>query len=120
MEWIKAVVIMEQGIALSYKDHFIPYTMSGEEIAALAVTGMCFRYPDFVHISDIAKDEKIKCSMGYAFGLCSVGWLVIHFIVAVNVIIFSQSPFLYELYTFCMNGGMMVWFVYLLARNQKM
>lgn len=33
--------------------------------------------------------------------------------------ILPQSPFSYGLYTFCMNGGMLVWFGYLLAVNLK-
>ncbi len=160
----------------------------------MAVSGMCFLYPGFMHISDIAKDEKTKRSLGYAFGLCPVGWLVLHFLVDVNVIVFSQAeknggrelavtlsnrldnagaaalffaslfmgiplimlticiarkktclrrtavffspivpmavifvvsqvlprtPFSYGLYTFCMNGGMIIWFAYLLAGNQR-
>lgn len=159
---------------------------------ALAVAGMCFLYPGFVHISEIAKDEKTKRSLGYAFGLCSVGWLTLHILVSVNVIVFSQaeksggrefavtlsgslgnagmavlccavllisvplimlcvdilrwktcmkraavfftplipmavlsvvaqlvpqSPFSYGLYTFCMNGGMLVWLGYLLKKS---
>ena len=158
----------------------------------MAVAGMCFLYPGFVHISDIARDEKTKGSLGYVFGLCSAGWLIIHFIVAANVIVFSQaeksggrefaitlsnrfgngcfitlgcaylfvaaafikltadilrrkthirrsgvffspavpmavfslismvipqSPFSYGLFTFCMNGGMLVWFHYLFAKS---
>lgn len=173
--------------------HGADYNTSKVVVAAVvSVAGMCFLYPGFVHISDIAKDEKIKHSLGYAFGLCSIGWLVIHLIVAVNVFIFSQVekdgghelamslskslgnagiitlccaylfiifaliklsvdvvvqktylkrsavfftpvipmavifvisqvlpklPFSYGLYTFCMNGGMLVWFVYLFARG---
>lgn len=160
----------------------------------LALAGMCFLYPGFVHMSDTAKDKKTKRSLGYAFGLCSAGWLALHILVSVNVIVFSQaeksggrelavtlssslsragmaallcifllvavslvmlsidilcrkiclkrpavlfspivpmgiifaaaqilpqSPFSYGLYTFCMNGGMLVWFGYLLAVNLK-
>lgn len=156
---------------------------------ALAVAGMCFLYPGFVHISDIEKDEKTRRSLRYAFGLSSAGWLTLHILVSVNVLVFSQaeksggrefamtlssslgnagiavlgcvalfiaaplimlcvdilrrktcmkraavfftplipmaalslaaqllpqSPFSYGLYTFCMNGSMLVWFVYLL------
>ena len=39
------------------------------------MAGMCFLYPGFVYIADIVKDEKTKCSLEYAFGLCSIGWL---------------------------------------------
>lgn len=158
----------------------------------LAMAGICFLYPGFVHISDIAKDEKTKRSLGYAFGLCSVGWLALHILVSVNVLVFAQaeknggrelavtlsnrlsstgmaalfciflliavplvklsidilrrktclkrtaalfspivpmavifivaqmlplSSFSYGLYTFCMNGGMLVWFAYLLKTS---
>lgn len=161
---------------------------------ALAMAGMCFLHPGFVHISDIAKDEKTKRSLGYAFGLCSVGWLTLHILVSVNVLAFAQaeksggrelavtlsgslgnagmaalccaglfisvplimlcvdilrrktymeraevfftplipmaviliaarilpqSPFSYGLYTFCMNGGMLVWLMYLFVMNRR-
>lgn len=175
--------------------HGADYSTSKAAMAlVLAVVGMCFLYPGFIHISDITKDEKTKRFLGYVFGLCSVGWLIIHFIVAVNVIVFSQaekngsrklaitlsnclgsagmaalccaylfvafafikliadiirqktylkrseafftpilpmtilsiisqvlpqSPFSYGLFTFCMNGGMLVWFVYLLTKDRK-
>lgn len=160
----------------------------------LAMAGMCFLLPGFVRISDIARDEKTKRSLEYAFGLCSVGWIALHILVSVNVIVFAQaeksggrelavalseslagegmgalaciflfagvslvllfidilrqktclkktaaffsplvptgiisaaalilpqSAFSYGLYTFCMNGGMLVWFGYLLAVNRK-
>lgn len=158
----------------------------------LAMAGICFLYPGFVHIADIAKDEKTKRSLGYAFGLCSVGWIALHILVSVNVLVFAQaeknggrelavtlsnrlgdaglaalfciflliavplvklsidilrrktclkrtaalfspivpmtiifivaqmlplSSFSYGLYTFCMNGGMLVWFAYLLKTS---
>lgn len=160
----------------------------------LAMAGMCFLYPGFVYTSDIAKDEKTKRSLGYALGLCSIGWLTLHILISINVLIFAQaeksggrelavtlsgsfgntgmaalycvfllvyiplvkliidilrrktclkrtavlfspivpmgvifivaqllpqSPFSYGLYTFCMNGGMLVWFMYLLVVNRK-
>ena len=170
--------------------HGAGYNLSKAAFAlALAMAGMCFLYPGFVHIADIVKDEKTKCSLEYAFGLCSIGWLALHILVSVNVLVFAhaeknggrelavalsgslgsagmaalfcifflvavsfvmlfidilrqktclkrsavlfspivpmmvifiaaqllpQSPFSYGLYTFCMNGGMLVWFVYLL------
>lgn len=65
--------------------------LKAASVLALAMEGMCFLYPSFVHISDIAKDVKTKRSLGYAFGLCSVGWLVIHFLVTENVIVFLQA-----------------------------
>lgn len=160
----------------------------------LAAFGMCCLYPGFVHIADIAKDGKTKRLLEYTFGLCSIGWLMLHIIVAVNVFVFSEteknsgreaatalsaslgnagtaalacaylfaaaacillmaavwrektylkksavfftpvfpmavlaavsqvlpdSPFSYGLYTFCMNGGMLVWFVYLLLKGSE-
>lgn len=166
------------------------YNLSKAAFAlVLAMAGMCFLYPGFVHISD-----KTKRSLGYAFGLCSIGWLALHILVSVNVLVFAQadksggrelavtlsdslssagmavlfcifllivfplvvlfidilcrktclkrtavcfspivpmavisiaaqflpqSPFSYGLYTFCMNGGMLVWFGYLLTVNLK-
>lgn len=39
-------------------------------------------------------------------------------IILVSMLI-PPSPFSYGLYTFCMNGGMLVWFGYLLAVNLK-
>lgn len=175
--------------------HGAEYHLSKAAFAlVLAVAGMCFLYPGFVHISDIAKDEKTKRSLGYAFGLCSAGWLTLHILVSMNVLVFAQaeksgghelavtlsgslwnvgmaalccaglfisvplimlcvdilrrktcmeragvfftplipmaviliaaqilpqSPFSYGLYTFCMNGGMLVWFMYLFVVNWK-
>ncbi|MCM1523880.1 MAG: hypothetical protein NC120_05425 [Ruminococcus sp.] len=163
-------------------------------VLILAVIGMCFMYPGFVRISDIGKTDKTRALLGYFFGLCSAGWLTIHFIVTANVFIFSQaekyggrelavtlsggfaqvgtaalygsylfvaaalialpaailsgktylkkraavftpfvpmaviseieellpaSPFSYGMYTFCMNGGMIVWFIYLIIACEK-
>lgn len=175
--------------------HGMGYDLSKAAVTlVLAMVGMCFLYPGFVHISDIADNEDTKRSLGYAFGLCSAGWLALHILVSLNVIVFSQaeqcggrelalvlsaglgnagmgalcvtflltgvpllkliidilrrktclkrtavffspimpmavifiaaqllpqSPFSYGLYTFCMNGGMLVWFVYLLTVNWK-
>lgn len=176
--------------------HGAGYNFSKAAFAlVLAMVGMCFLYPGFVHISDIEKDEKTKRSIEYVFGLCSIGWLALHILVSVNVIVFSQaeksgghelavtlssslgragmaavfcvfffaavsmvmlfidilrrktclkrmavffspivpmsvifivaqflpqSPFSYGLYTFFMNGGMLVWFMYLLSRKSQM
>lgn len=159
---------------------------------ALAMAGMPFYLSGMVHLADIAPDDKTKGRLQHAFGLCAVGWLSIHFLVAVNVLVYSwasqhagaetadavsnflgnallpclclayafagiplillllcilrgktalekreiiftpligtaligigagllpASAFSYGLYTFCMNGGMLVWFLYLLARR---
>ena len=147
-----------------------------------------------LHIADLVSDKRKAAHFKYAFGLCSVGWLVIHFIVAVNVMVYSwmmehagnelangisnflgntmlpclyiayifvgvplillliyiicgktslkkweavftplvwmaiidvvaniipTSAFSYGLYTFCMNSGMLVWFIYLLVKEIK-
>ncbi len=58
---------------------------------ALAVAGICFLHPGFSHISDIAKEEKTKCSIGYAMEICSVGWLALHILVSINVAVFAQA-----------------------------
>lgn len=148
--------------------------------------------PAMLHIADLALNKKTAAHLRYGFGLCSVGWLVIHFIVAVNVMVYSwmaehagnelangisnffgntmlpclyiayifaavplillliyiicgktslkkrtavftpliwmaiinvvaniipTTAFSYGLYTFCMNGGMLVWFAYLLVKG---
>lgn len=147
-----------------------------------------------LRIADLASDEKAAAHLRYTFGLCSVGWLIIHFIVAVNVMVYSwmaeyagdelangisnflgnamlpclyiayifvgiplillivyifcgktslkkreafftpliwmviinvvaiiipTTAFSYGLYTFCMNGGMLIWFLYLLVKKIK-
>lgn len=160
----------------------------------LAMAGMLFYFPAMLHIADLVSDKKTAAHLRYAFGLCSVGWLVIHFIVAFNVMVYSwmlehagnelangisnflgntmlpclfiayifagvplillfiyiicgktslkkweavftpliwmllinvvaniipASAFSYGLYTFCMNSGMLVWFIYLLVKEIK-
>ena len=155
-----------------------------------AMAGMLFYFPAMLRIGDLASDKRSNAHLKYTFGLCSVGWLVIHFIVAVNVMVYSwvakyagnelangisnflgnamlpclyiayifvgiplilllvyifcgktslkkrealftpliwmviinvvaniipTSAFSYGLYTFCMNGGMLIWFLYLLV-----
>lgn len=175
--------------------HSAGYDISKAAVSiALAMVGMCFLIPGFVHISDIAKKEKTKRYLKYTLLLASAGWLALHILVSVNVIVFSQadkiggrelavtlsenlantgigaviyvylfvgvslillfvdilrqktclkrsaaifsplvplgviyvvsfilpqSPFSYGLYTFCMNGGMIVWLGYLLCVNRK-
>lgn len=146
--------------------------------------------PTPIHISDVAADKKTASRLRYTFGQCAVGWLVIHLLVSMNVMVYSwmmenagvelangisnllgnamlpclyisyifvgipfilliadilrgktrlkrwevvftpliwmviinvaasiipATAFSYGLYTFCMNGGMLVWFLYLLA-----
>lgn len=159
-----------------------------------AMLGMCFLSPCFAHISDISDDKKAEKLLKYTFGLCSAGFIVIHFTAAANVLVFSQAdkiseretaialvnafseavspalyaayvflgaallilpieiirgktrlkksaaaftpfvpmaifaiiekflplvPFTYGLYTFTINAGMIVWFVYLLVYSNK-
>lgn len=57
----------------------------------LSVLGIFFLYPGYVHIADIAEDGKIKRLFGYAFGLCSIGWTMLHLLVSVNVLVFSEA-----------------------------
>lgn len=155
----------------------------------MAMVGMCFLIPGMACIADVARKSGARRLLRYLFMLCAVGWIVIHFAVAVNVLVFSlaeraggrelavtlshnidsaclrflycayvfvaaalitliililcgktrlkrtaalftpaipmgiiavvsgilpASPFAYGLSTFCMNGGLIVWFVYLL------
>lgn len=56
---------------------------------ALSMIGMPFFFTALIHIADIAADTKTALQLRYTFGLCSVGWLIIHFIVAVNVMVYS-------------------------------
>lgn len=158
----------------------------------LAMAGMLFYLPALLHICDVATDQKTASHLKYTFGLCAVGWFTVHFIVSVNVLVYSwlvknagvelangisrhlgnsmliclylaylfaavpcirmivdilrnktvlnksavfftpliwvaivgatanilpSSPVSYGLYTFCMNAGMMVWFIYLLSKS---
>ena len=160
---------------------------------AFSMVGMLFYPPSMIHIADVAQDKKTTSHLKYTFGLCSIGWLVIHFIVAVNVMIYSwmmenagselangisnflgnsmlsclciafifvgiplillivyilcgktnlkrwevvftpliwmiiiavmaniipTTAFSYGLYTFCMNSGMLVWFIYLFVSKR--
>ncbi|MCM1225778.1 MAG: hypothetical protein NC548_66175 [Lachnospiraceae bacterium] len=66
-------------------------TLKVDITLALAVTGIFFLYPGFVHIADIAKDGKTKRILGYAFGLCSVGWMMLHLFVSFLVLAFSET-----------------------------
>lgn len=160
---------------------------------ALAMAGMFLYFPALLHISDVAEDPKTASHLRYAFGLFSLGAIVIHLLVTVNVIAYSwmaesagaepanslsnllggsllpclfiafifvglpfvwlivdilrgktrlkrwealftplvwmviadaaaallpSSAFSYGLYTFGINGGILVWFVYLLASKK--
>lgn len=60
-------------------------------ILVLAVLGIFFLYPGFVHIADIAKDGKTKRLLEYVFGLCSIGWMMLHLLVSANVLVFSEA-----------------------------
>lgn len=57
----------------------------------LAVFGIFFLFSGFMHIMDIAKDERTKRLLGYAFGLCSIGWIMLHLLVSFNVLVFSEA-----------------------------
>lgn len=72
--------------------HGVDYnTLRIDVTLALAVVGIFFLYPGFIHIADIAKEGKTKRLLGYAFGLCSVGWMMLHLLVSVNVLVFSEA-----------------------------
>jgi len=158
----------------------------------VAMVGMCFLILGMTSIADIAWKARDQRLLRYLFVLCAVGWIVIHFTVAINVLVFSlaekaggrelavtlshnldsacllflycayifvaaalvtllvlilcgktrlkrtaalftpaipmgiiaavagllpESPFAYGLSTFCMNGGLIVWFAYLLCHQ---
>ncbi|MCM1327731.1 MAG: hypothetical protein NC094_13795 [Bacteroidales bacterium] len=57
----------------------------------LAVLGIFFLYPGFVHIADIVKGGKMKRFLEYAFGLCSTGWMMLHLLVSFIVLVFSEA-----------------------------
>ena len=161
----------------------------------IAMVGMCFLIPGMACIADVARKSGARRLLRYLFMLCAVGWIVIHFAVAVNVWAFSlsekaggrelavllsqgldgvcrlclycaylfvaaalitlivlilygkthlmrtaalftpaipmgiiavvagllpASPFAYGLSTFCMNGGLIVWYGYLLLHQDRM
>lgn len=167
-------------------------TIRGVITMILAMIGMLFYLPGLKHIADITLDKKSSNHLRYVFELCSIGWFTIHFIVVVNVLVYSwtiksigtesayaisnylgnallpclyiayifvaiplilliiyiflgkthlkkrdiiftpiiwmiiinvivfilpSTAFSYGLYTFGMNGGMLVWFIYLLIKN---
>lgn len=158
----------------------------------MAMVGMCFLIPGMTGSAEVARKSGTRKLLRYLFALCAVGWIMIHFGVAVNVLVFSiaeraggrelaislsydmnsvcllflycayvfvaaalitlivlilcgktrlkwtatlftpavpmgiisvvsgllpASPFAYGLSTFCMNGGLIVWFVYLLLHQ---
>ncbi|MCM1328260.1 MAG: hypothetical protein NC253_02370 [Ruminococcus sp.] len=164
-------------------------------VFALAMVGMLFLQAGLTRVSDIGKTEKTKRVLEYILGLCAAACPIIHFIVAAQVFIFSQTdkfggrelavtlsggfadvstaafygaylfvfagylavpiaiiagktylkksaaiftplvpmtiisevremlpdtPFAYGLFTFCMNFGMIVWFIYLICANKKL
>lgn len=159
-----------------------------------AMAGMLFYFPAMLRIGDLASDKRTAAHLKYALGLCSFGWLAIHFIVSVNVLVYSwmmenagnelangisnflgntmlpclylayvfagvplflliicvlqgktvlkkreavftpliwiviinavsnmlpATAFSYGLYTFCMNSGMLVWFLYLFIKHPE-
>lgn len=48
---------------------------------------------------------------------CAFSPIVPMMVIFIAAQLLPQSPFSYGLYTFCMNGGMLVWFVYLLKKS---
>lgn len=160
----------------------------------MAMVGMCLMILGVASIANVAKKTAFKRLLRYLFALCAVGWIVIHFAVAINVWVFSlaektggrelavslshglddvcllclycayvfvaaalialivlillgqthlmrtaalftpaipmgiiaaiagllpASPFAYGLSTFCMNGGLIVWYGYLLFHQDQ-
>lgn len=158
----------------------------------MAMAGICFLIPGMTGSAEVVRKSGTRKLLRYLFLLCAAGWIVIHFGVAVNVLVFSlaeraggrelavslshdmgsacllflycayvfvaaalitlmililrgktrlkrtaalftpavpmgiisvvsgllpASPFAYGLSTFCMNGGLIVWFVYLLLHQ---
>lgn len=57
----------------------------------MAMVGMCFLIPGMVSIADVAQKSGERSLLRYLFMLCAVGWIVIHFAVAVNVLVFSLA-----------------------------
>ena len=57
----------------------------------MAMIGMCFMIPGMASIANIAKKAASQRLLRYLFALCAVGWIVIHFAVAVNVWVFSLA-----------------------------
>ena len=176
------------GHGLGYADWKIVVTM------ICAVVGILFFWHGCVHIADLMKDEKDRAGAVRVFTFLSFAWLIIHFIVTVDVFVYSiacrkigldqaallsenmdkvlspclyivyvvasialidlvlvvargrtklkrveafitpltwifligiismvlpESAFAKGLYTFCMNGGMMVWFFRILFGGKK-
>ncbi|MCM1542422.1 MAG: hypothetical protein NC121_14345 [Blautia sp.] len=66
-------------------------TLRVDVTLVLAVLGIFFLYPGFVHIADIAKDGKTKRILRYAFGLCPTGWMMLHLYVSFLVLAFSEA-----------------------------
>lgn len=72
--------------------HGVNYnTLRVDITLVLAVVGIFFLYPAFVHIADIAKEGKMKRFLGYAFGLCMTGWMMLHLLVSFIVLAFSEA-----------------------------
>lgn len=57
----------------------------------LAMVGMCFLIPGMTCIAEVARKSGTRRLLRYLFMLCAVGWMVIHFAVAVNVLVFSLA-----------------------------
>lgn len=55
----------------------------------MAMVGMCFLIPGMTGSAEVARKSGTKKLLRYLFALCTVGWIVIHFGVAVNVLVFS-------------------------------
>lgn len=55
----------------------------------LAALGMVFLLPGFRAMANIVKDEKKKTQGQFLWSLCAVGWMMIHFTVAVGIYVYS-------------------------------
>ena len=54
-----------------------------------AVTGVLFMHQGCVHIGDMMKSEKDKAGASRVFAFMTFGWLILHFVVTVNVYAYS-------------------------------
>ena len=71
------------GHGTDYADWKIPVTM------VCAVIGVLFMYQGCVHIADYMIDEKDKAGAARVFAFLTYAWLVLHFIVTINVFAYS-------------------------------
>lgn len=86
----------------------------GHDMGTLCVIFLLIGVPLLKLIIDILRRKT--CLKRTAVFFSSIVPMAVIFVAAQ---LLPQSPFSYGLYTFCMNGGMLVWFLYLLTVNWK-